>query len=223
MYLHIYAQITIEKTPAYFVGESVPKRVHAMNSSVKLILVLRDPVQRAISDYDQLKDKQTKHGQPMQRFEDLVLFSGADGERVNEGSSLIQSSVYHFYLARWLRYFPLRQIHLVNGEQLVKNPLDELQKVERFLKLPARFGQDNIYFNATKGFYCMRGGGDMSDWGAEDMRGEGSARTEWCLDASKGRAHTDVSAEAVEKLRNHFRPHNKRLYQMVGREFGWTD
>jgi len=55
------------------------------------------------------------------------------------------------------------------------------------------------------------------------MGGEEGATTERCLDESKGRAHTDVSVEAVETLRNHFRPHNKRLYQMVGREFGWTD
>lgn len=46
-------QITMEKTPSYWVTRSAPKRVYAMNPSVKLLAVVRDPVTRAISDYTQ--------------------------------------------------------------------------------------------------------------------------------------------------------------------------
>lgn len=48
------AQYTIEKSPAYFVTSNVPERIKAMNSSIKLILIVRDPVTRLISDYTQL-------------------------------------------------------------------------------------------------------------------------------------------------------------------------
>lgn len=48
-------QITIEKSPSYFVTPEVPERVRAMNSSIMLIMIVREPVTRAISDYTQLK------------------------------------------------------------------------------------------------------------------------------------------------------------------------
>lgn len=48
------SQITIEKSPAYFVTKGVPERIESMNSSIKLILVVRDPVKRLISDFSQL-------------------------------------------------------------------------------------------------------------------------------------------------------------------------
>jgi [heparan sulfate]-glucosamine 3-sulfotransferase 3 len=46
-------QVTMEKTPSYFVTKEVPERVFKMNPSVKLLIVVRDPVSRAISDYTQ--------------------------------------------------------------------------------------------------------------------------------------------------------------------------
>lgn len=47
-------QITIEKTPSYFVMREVPQRVYQMNPAMKLLVVVRDPVTRAISDYTQV-------------------------------------------------------------------------------------------------------------------------------------------------------------------------
>jgi len=45
-------QITMEKTPVYFArSRIVPSRVHKMNSSIRLLVALRDPVERAISHY----------------------------------------------------------------------------------------------------------------------------------------------------------------------------
>lgn len=46
-------QVTMEKTPSYFVTREVPQRVHQMNPNTKLLIVVRDPVTRAISDYTQ--------------------------------------------------------------------------------------------------------------------------------------------------------------------------
>lgn len=50
-------QIVMEKTPRYFVTVETPARVHAMSQDVKLIVVVRDPVTRAISDYTQIISK----------------------------------------------------------------------------------------------------------------------------------------------------------------------
>lgn len=41
--------IVVEKTPSYFVSKHVPERVYNLNSKMKLILVVRNPITRAIS------------------------------------------------------------------------------------------------------------------------------------------------------------------------------
>uniref|UniRef100_A0AC34GIQ5 Sulfotransferase domain-containing protein n=1 Tax=Panagrolaimus sp. ES5 TaxID=591445 RepID=A0AC34GIQ5_9BILA len=46
-------QLTIEKTPAYFASSITPSRVYQLNKNMKLILILRDPVIRTISDFTQ--------------------------------------------------------------------------------------------------------------------------------------------------------------------------
>jgi len=47
-------ELTLEKTPSYFVTKSVPSRLHNMSSDIRLIVVVRDPVTRAVSDYAQV-------------------------------------------------------------------------------------------------------------------------------------------------------------------------
>jgi hypothetical protein len=68
----IDGQITLEKTPKYFVTERAPKMIHEMNPKVKLILVVRDPTTRAVSDYTQgvVEKNVTK------RFEELAFVNG---------------------------------------------------------------------------------------------------------------------------------------------------
>lgn len=68
-------QIVMEKTPRYFVTAETPERVHAMSRHVKLIVVVRDPVTRAISDYTQIISK-TPHIPP---FESLAFKNRTTG------------------------------------------------------------------------------------------------------------------------------------------------
>ena len=42
---------TIEKTPGYFVGHSIPDRIDTLLPDAKIVIIMRDPVKRAISDF----------------------------------------------------------------------------------------------------------------------------------------------------------------------------
>ena len=55
-------ELTVEKTPSYFVTKSVPARVHNMSVDVRLIVVVRDPVTRAVSDYTQVSNNTAFQG-----------------------------------------------------------------------------------------------------------------------------------------------------------------
>ncbi|KAL2083138.1 hypothetical protein ACEWY4_020911 [Coilia grayii] len=193
-------QITVEKTPGYFTSPLAPERIRAMNASIKLLLILRDPAERVVSDYTQVYFNRLEARKPVRPIEDLLVRGGA----LNTRYKAIQRSLYHLHMRNWLRHFPLEQIHLVDGDTLVRDPLPELRRVERFLELPPRIAASNFYFNQTKGFYCIRSDG-----------------RERCLHESKGRPHPPVNGTVLRQLRAYFRPHNRSFYKMVGRSFHW--
>lgn len=132
-------QITIEKSPSYFVAPEVPERVHAMNSSVKLLLIVREPVTRAISDYTQLRSHAATAALPSlpgtisaatKSFEELAVLPNGS---VNEAYRPLAISMYHVHLHRWLEVFTREQLLIVNGDQLIEDPLSQLRKIESFL------------------------------------------------------------------------------------------
>ena len=101
-------QITIEKSPSYFITPKVPERVYRMSKSVKLIAIVRDPTRRAISDYTQSLGR--KPDNPP--FEEMAI---KDNGEVDEDWSKIAFGRYAEHLALWLKYFPVSQIHFVSG------------------------------------------------------------------------------------------------------------
>lgn len=195
-------QVVIEKTPRYFVTAETPARVHAMSRRVKLIVVVRDPVTRAISDYTQIISKTP--GVPA--FESLALRNHSTGE-VDAQWSPLWIGLYALHLQRWLDWFSPAQIHLVSGERLVSDPAGELAKVQDFLGLQRIVTDKHFYFNKTKGFPCLK-------------KPEGSSQPH-CLGRTKGRPHAAVRPELLRSLRDFYRPHNRRFYQLAGQDFGW--
>ncbi|CAG5893831.1 unnamed protein product [Menidia menidia] len=196
-------QITIEKSPAYFITEEVPERIFKMNSSIKLLVTVREPTTRAVSDYTQVLEGKERKNKTYHKFEKLAINTNTC--EVNTKYKAVQTSIYTKHLERWLKYFPVEQFHVVDGDRLITDPLPELQMVERFLNLPARIGQYNLYFNATRGFYCLRFNIVFNK----------------CLAGSKGRIHPEVDPSVVTKLQRFFHPFNQKFYQITGRTFNW--
>lgn len=75
-------QIGIEKSPAYFVTSTVPERIRTMNASIKLILIVRDPVTRLISDYTQLTHNK------LLKLDDLMRISGSSNRQQQQQQRL---------------------------------------------------------------------------------------------------------------------------------------
>ena len=42
-----------------------------------------------------------------------------------------------------------------------------------------------------------------------------------CLGAAKGRVHANVNPTTVQKLRDFYRPHNKKFMDYIDRQFDW--
>ncbi|XP_075232265.1 heparan sulfate 3-O sulfotransferase-B [Lycorma delicatula] len=198
-------QITMEKTPSYFITKEAPSRVRKMNASTKLLVVVRDPVTRAVSDYALVASKRI--GQVMRSFEQLAFINGSRSGVVNTSWGPVRIGVYARHLEQWLHYFPLQQMLFVSGERLVVDPAAEMARVQSFLGLKHVVTEKHFYFNATKGFPCL-------------MKSEGRS-TPHCLGKTKGRIHPHIQPTALERLREFYRPFNLRFYQLTGINFGW--
>ena len=212
----VAGQMTIEKTPSYFVTKAAPERVYNMSRDVRLIVVVRDPVTRAISDYAQAAAKRPK----MPPFERMA-FVYPENDTRNSSSWEVATSwgavkigIYARHLRRWLRRFPRRQMHFVNGERLVVDPAGEMAQLQDFLGLPRFVDARHFYFNATKGFPCLRK--SITDHG-----GGAGKEVVRCLGESKGRSHPVVDSEVIQRLRDFFRPFNEKFYRMTGIDFEW--
>ncbi|XP_018610214.2 heparan sulfate glucosamine 3-O-sulfotransferase 3B1-like [Scleropages formosus] len=195
-------QITMEKTPSYFVTREAPARIHAMSHETKLIVVVRDPVTRAISDYTQTLSKKPD----IPTFEVLTFKNRTTG-LIDTTWSAVQIGLYAKHLDGWLQFFPISQILFVSGEWLIRDPAGEMARVQDFLGLKRIITDKHFYFNHTKGFPCLK-------------KPEGSSKPH-CLGKTKGRTHPNIDQDVVKCLRDFYRPFNKKFYQMTGQDFGW--
>lgn len=195
-------QITMEKTPSYFITKEAPRRVFSMDRSTKLIVVVRDPVTRAVSDYTQTLTKSP--GLPS--FQNLAFRNSTTG-LIDTSWSAVRIGIYAKHLENWLRYFPMSRFLFVSGERLVTDPAGEMGRVQDFLGLKRVVTDKHFYFNQTKGFPCLK-------------KPEGSSRPR-CLGKSKGRPHPQIPKDVLLRLRDFYRPFNLKFYQMTGQDFGW--
>lgn len=203
MPLSTKTQITIEKSPSYFVTPQVAKRVFMVSPTTKIILIVRNPLDRIVSDYTQLLRK----GRNKKSFEGDVFLSPS-GE-INTAFYPVSISMYDIHFERWLKHFQLSQILIVNGDALIRDPTKELKKVEEFLEVSEFFQEDMFYFNATKGFYCWKKSSDDR------------SPSHHCLGSAKGHHLPQLSNDTVQRLRDFFRPHNERFFTQVQQRFSW--
>ncbi|KAM6423615.1 heparan sulfate glucosamine 3-O-sulfotransferase 4-like isoform 1-T2 [Liasis olivaceus] len=195
-------QLTMEKTPSYFVTSEAPGRIHSMAKDTKLIVVVRDPVTRAISDYTQTLSKKPE----IPTFE-VLAFKNRTLGLIDASWSAIRIGIYALHLESWLQYFPLSQIHFVSGERLITDPAGEMAKVQDFLGLRRVVTEKYFYFNKTKGFPCLK-----------KPEESGAPR---CLGKSKGRTHPAIDQDVIQRLRKFYKPFNVMFYQMTGQDFQW--
>lgn len=195
-------QLTMEKTPSYYVTKDVPSRIYNMSKVMKLIVVVRDPVTRVISDYTQTRSKKPD----IPSFESLTFKNTSLG-LIDTTWSAVQIGMYAKHLDRWLQYFPMEQFLFVSGERLISDPAGEMARVQDFLGLRRVVDEKYFHFNPAKGFPCLK-------------RPETNSKPH-CLGKTKGRTHPNIDLDVVQKLRDFYKPFNMKFYEMTGHNFEW--
>lgn len=120
-----------EKSPSYLGSYEAPARIHKHFPDVKLIAVLRNPAERAYSAY--------WHGRRVGAIDSKVSFSQSiQDHRENHGrpyGDLVTPGFYSKHLTRYHEFFPKSQLLVLDFQQLLSNPTQELTKSISFLGL----------------------------------------------------------------------------------------
>ncbi|MEQ1815831.1 MAG: sulfotransferase [Nitrosomonas sp.] len=111
-----------EVSTSYFTDSDTPSRVFLYNPNMRIVLSLRDPIERAYSNH--LNEIKLCHltGQ------NLEFESG-----LANNPMYLEQSHYGKHLARWLAVFPRNQILVIFQEEIRDAPLTQARNLYRFL------------------------------------------------------------------------------------------
>jgi len=193
-YMYKQSFITGEASPYYFFHPHAPRRIFETVPSVKLILLLRNPVDRAYSHYHHLVRGGTE---TLSSFEEAIekeeqrLYGEVEKMLADENYSSFNHR-YYSYLARgiyidqlkvWMDYCTRGQILVLKSEDFYNDTPTVFKRVLEFLNLPSQELEEYKIYNS-----------------ANNPKMETATR---------------------KRLIDYFEPHNQRLYEYLGIDFDW--
>lgn len=188
--------LTGEASASYLSHRWAPERAKEVLPDAKLVVILRDPVDRAYSQYNM----SLREGYENLSFEEAVDAEEdrlqAELRRVEQDRrynslplgtwSYLLRSRYAEHLTRWLDVFPHEQFLLLRAEDMFADPYATLAQVADFLEIPPHH---------PDALPRLKDGG----------------------------SYEPLAAETRARLDDYFRPHNERLRELTGIDFHWDD
>ncbi len=141
-------------TPQYMSGvnstkvDEIAKRIHKTNPGIKLIAILRNPVERAHSDYKMLVRRgYIKKKTFSEVLDDYLAIDKLEDARDNPESSkrLVVAGEYSRIIAEYLQYFDRKQLLILFSDDLAKHPKRTYHTLCDFLEIDNSHVPDNIY------------------------------------------------------------------------------
>ena len=182
---------TYEASPHYIYHPLVPQRMYDLIPNVKIIAILRNPTERAISNYFHVR---RNSWEPLPLFEALLEEERRVGPALKAKDYNSEALRYYSYkrrglykeqLERYLIYFPWQQVLVLNSEELFCEPDVTLRQIFDFIEV-----DKNLKIK------------DLRPRGVADNR-------------------CKVDPDVYDYLNEYFKPHNQALYELVGKNYGW--
>lgn len=121
-----------EKSADYFAHPAAPARLARVMPAARLVLQLRNPVDRAYSDYKMLYRRGTVTGPP-----EAYLRAGATRHH-----RFLRDGLYAEHLARWLEHFDRDQIQIILFEDVKSQPTQVVATVCEHIGAPYHFSDE---------------------------------------------------------------------------------
>jgi hypothetical protein len=119
-------QLKGEITPRYFIDPVVPKRVFDHNPDIKLIVCLRNPFDRIVSQYHHTRD--------FHHSETRTLT-----QAIREDFEYIDVSLHYKHIRDYLQYFKLDQFYFAEMDTIKNNPEAVISGLYAFLGVDPAF------------------------------------------------------------------------------------
>ena len=204
--------ITFEATPEYLYLPSVPKRIHEFDKNLKLIIVFREPADRAYSAWNMFKKlhslgrvpnvieqsyidgipnnlKSTLFGEVFPSFEEVIALEKAYMKSENGfiEPSFLRRGLYAEQVLRYMEHFDKEQFLFLEHREISDQLIPTLNKILKFIGQEA-YHWDNLNEKiANKGNYEVK------------------------------------SPAILDDLKAYYAPHNLQLYKLINREFDWNN
>ena len=185
--------ITGEDTPFYFWNPVAAKRIQKLLPNIKLITILRNPIDRAYSEYQDLVSSESNspsfetfiENEINTRRKDSSLITEENFEIFNQKNSYLLKGIYVDQLKIWAGLFPKEQIFTLSTENLNSEPITALESVFQYLNLP-------------------------------DYKIKNTQR-------QKQKKYVPMNSQTRKILIEFFKPHNERLFKFIGKKFDWDE
>ncbi|MBW7470467.1 sulfotransferase domain-containing protein [Marinobacter sp. M216] len=124
-----------ESTPIYMYWEPAPRRIWEYNPDMKIILTLRNPIDRAYSHWNM----ETARGKECVSFKSAIIHENERSREVLPNQHRVYSytdrGFYSYQLKRLWHYFSKENTLILRHEELKTSPNHTLRKVTDFLGL----------------------------------------------------------------------------------------
>lgn len=126
--------VVLEATTDYLWVQGTGERLASFNPDAKIILLLRDPIERAHSHYFLYK----RNGKEPLSFSEAVK-----AERPKRRDYILPGKYWTHYV-RWSDIFPKDQLHVVASSNFFLNTEESLEEICRFLQIDSDVDQMNV-------------------------------------------------------------------------------
>ena len=227
-------QTVIVKAPGILCNPASLKGIFDVIPDVKMLLVVRSPIYRVVSDIMHEYLVGTIKDNEMQDINDIIISlaeqnnkPGKEDKDIKFNTSIFQAGLvckiiiipgdllgnvfnltnYNLIYDRLSSVIPKENILVINGDKLIEDPQPEIKMVEDFLNLPSFFNVMSFYYPKGDKFPCFKHGDTHTR-----MRGD------------KGREHPTLKKETLDLLENIFQPMVDKLEEQTGvRLHGFRD
>ena len=128
-----------EVSPDYICHPEAPARIHALLPDVKLILTLRNPIERAIAQYwDNRRHLNESH--TFAKAIELYLSDNYHPDQIGYFSC----GVYMRYIRRYLEHFPRENLLILPFEEIISAPEEFYRRIFTFLGVDTDFKSDDF-------------------------------------------------------------------------------
>ncbi|MEX2596822.1 MAG: sulfotransferase domain-containing protein [Salibacteraceae bacterium] len=203
------AKVVMEATPIYLYQKNALNHLAEFNPKPRIILVLREPSQRAHSQFR--FNKYRLGNVPFSKpYQDYL------SETANTNSDPIERGKYMQYIDRWLEHFDKNHIHIIQLEKLQMERVSEMKRLASFLSIDDRF-YDSFDFmkrNETrkmKSTKLHRLGLKVQPLVPRVLQDRVLVPLYLKLNSTAMPALTKSDLKQIEEMKSLFKPHNESL------------